>query len=116
MGQLRKQWDWAFDINYQVVAAQAFTDFDGSGIGLGNISKAGFYTTSIRGVDGGGKASTRKTAAGSTNYRGFSITFDVLLTDKLDWQQSYVQSVTLDTHIGPFRRFHQYEMEFIYSW
>lgn len=116
MGQLRKQWDWAFDINYQAVSAQAIPDFDTSGIGLGNAAKTGFYTKSIRGYDGGGENFDKKSALGNTNYRGFAVTFDLLVTDKLDWQQSYVQSVTLDSHIGPFRRYRQYEMEFIYTW
>ncbi len=60
--------------------------------------------------------STVQTAGGTTNYRGYSITFDLLLTDKLDLQQSYQQSITLDHDIGPFRRFKQYEIEFIYTW
>jgi hypothetical protein len=117
LGQLRKQWDWAFDINYQLVAAQVIPDFDVSGIGIGNADKTGLYTRSLKSLS---SADTNKAnnanAGGNTNYRGFAITFDLLLTDKLDWQQSYMQSVTLDKHIGPFRRYHQYEMEFIYSW
>lgn len=116
VGQLLKQWDWAFDINYQVVAAQAIPDYDVSGIGLGNANRSGFYTTRILPLDGGGTPTTRETAAGMTNYRGFAIRFDLLLTDKLDMQQSYQQSVTLDRDIGPFRHYKQYEMEFIYSW
>ncbi len=115
MGQLRKQWDWALDANYQVIAAQCIPDFDVSGIGLGNANKSGFYTQTITPLDGGGP-STRQTAGGLTNYRGFSITLDFLLTDKLDVQQNYMQSITLDNHIGPFRQFKQYEIEFIYSW
>ncbi len=115
LGQLLKQWDWAFDVNYQVVAAQAFPDFDASGIGLGNANRSGFYTNTIKPIDGNG-ASTRKTAGGTTNYRGFSLRFDLLLTDKLDMQQMYVQSITFDSDIGPFRTFKQYEIEFIYSW
>jgi hypothetical protein len=116
LGQLRKQWDWAFDINYQAVSAQAIPDFDVSGIGIGNANRSGFYTQKITPIDGGGPNLEREKAGGKTNYRGFSITFDLLLTDKLDWQNSYVQSITLDSHIGPFRTFKQYEMEFIYTW
>lgn len=115
LGQLLKQWDWAFDINYQIVSAQAIPDFDVSGIGLGNANRSGFYTQTIRTLDGGGP-STPATAGGQTNYRGFTIRFDILLTNNLDLQQIYQQSVTLDSHIGPFRRFKQYELEFIYSW
>lgn len=115
IGQLLRQWDWACDVNYQVVGAQAVPDFDASGIGLGNASRSGFYTKEVRTLEGGGP-STPKTAGGTTNYRGFLIAFDLLLTDKLDMQQSYVQSITLDSSIGPFRRYKQYEIEFIYSW
>jgi hypothetical protein len=115
IGQLLKQWDWAFDINYQAVAAQAIPDFDVSGNGFGNADKSGFYTKTIVPLAGGGP-STRKTAAGQTNYRGFAIRLDLLLTDKLDMQQSYMQSFRLDDDIGPSRKFKQYELEFIYSW
>ncbi len=114
VGQLRKQWDWALDANYQIVAAQAFPDFDASGIGLGNADRSGFYTTNIRSLST--DPTTRKTAAGTTNYRGFSLAFDLLLTDKLDMQQTYIQSISFDTDIGPFRQYRQYELEFIYSW
>ncbi len=115
IGQLLKQWDWAFDINYQVVAAQSIPDFDVSGIGTGNADRSGFYTRQIRTLAGGG-ASTPETAGGMTNYQGFAIRLDVLLTDKLDMQQSYMQSATLDRSIGPHRKYKQYELEFIYSW
>jgi len=115
MGQLRKQWDWAFDVNYQIVLAQAVPDFDCSGITLGNANRSGFYTKKIKSLKGEG-ASTPKTAAGRTNYRGFSIRFDLLLTDKLDIQQSYMQAISFDSDIGPFRTYKQYELEFIYSW
>lgn len=116
-GQLLKQWDWAFDINYQVVGAQAIPDYDVSGIGLGNANRSGFYTTTLLPLVGPTvTGTTRETAAGMTNYRGFVVRFDILLTDKLDMQQSYQQAVTLDSSIGPFRHYKQYEMEFIYSW
>jgi hypothetical protein len=115
LGQLRKQWDWALDINYQLVQAQAIPDFDCAGIGLGNSNKSGFYTKTMTPIEGGGP-STPAIAGGSTNFRGFSVTFDLLLTDKLDLQQMYQQTITLDTDIGPFRKFKQYELELIYTW
>jgi len=112
VGELRKQWDWALDVNYQLVQAQAIPEFDVGGIGLGNACKHGFYSVKS---DGAGGPTTRKTAAGNTNYRGISITLDYLLLNNLDLQQSWNQSVTLDDHIGPFRRYHQYEIELIYA-
>ncbi|NGX37926.1 MAG: hypothetical protein K1000chlam2_01094 [Chlamydiae bacterium] len=115
MGQLLKQWDWAFDVNYQIVAAQALPDFDCSGISIGNADSSGFYTKKITPIGGEG-ASTPPTAAGATNYHGFQLRFDLLLTNKIDMQHVYIQSWTLDSDIGPRRSFIQYELEFIYTW
>lgn len=115
IGQLRKQWDWAFDANYQIVLPQAIPDYDVSGFTLGNANSSGFYTKKIRPLQGDGP-STVETAAGTPNYHGYIIRFDVLLTDKLDMQQLFVQSWTWDDKVGPDRKFIQYELEFIYSW
>jgi len=112
IGELKKQGDWAFDINYQVLAAQCVPDFDVQGIGLGNANNSGFYTTNVR---GGGVPTTRKNAGGNVNYRGFQMTLDYLLTNQLNMQQSWQQAITLDDAIGPFHRYKQYEIEFIYG-
>jgi hypothetical protein len=113
IGELKKKGDWAFDINYQVVEAQSIPDFDVQGIGLGNAADTGFYTATIKGT---GDPNTRKTAGGNTNYRGFQLTLDWLLTNQLDFQQSWQQSITLQKNIGKFHRYKQYEIEFIYSY
>ncbi len=112
IGELKKKGDWAFDINYQILAAQCVPDFDNQGIGLGNASNSGFYTVNIRGTGG---PTTRRTAAGNGNYRGFQMTLDYLLLNQLNMQQSWQQAITLDDSIGPFRRYKQYEVEFVYS-
>ncbi len=111
IGELRKKGDWAFDGNYQVLQAQAVPDFDCSGIGLGNASDAGFYTVN---TNGSGGATTLRTAAGNGNYRGFVLTLEYLFTNNLNLQQQWQQSITLDSDIGPHRRFKQYEMELVY--
>lgn len=119
MGQLLKQWDWAFDANYQVVGAQSVPDFDSSGIGIGITSKNGFYVTDLFSLGTSSKPAipnTVDTAGGNVNFQGFVITFDLLLTSKLDMQQRYVQTWRLNDKIGPSRSFAQYELEFIYSW
>ena len=115
IGELKKKGDWAFDINYQLLQAQCVPDFDVQGIGLGNASNNGFYTTNVRFDEKTLIKNTRTTAGGNVNYRGFQATLDWLLTNQLDFQQSWQQSITLDKDIGPFRRFKQYEIEFIYS-
>ncbi len=112
IGELRKKGDWSFDANYQVVQAQVVPDFDAGGIGLGNASRTGLYTENINGT---GKENTSATACGSNNFRGFMLTLDYLLTGNLNFQQQWLQSITLDKDIGPFRRFKQYEVEFIYG-
>lgn len=54
-------------------------------------------------------------AGGNVNFRGVSITLDYLLSNNLTLQQQWMQSVTLDRDIGPYRKFKQYEIEFIYG-
>ena len=112
IGELKKKGDWALDVNYQVLAAQCVPDFDVQGIGLGNSNNSGFYTAKINGEGG---PNTRSNAGGNVNYRGFQMTLDYLLTNQLNFQQSWQQAITLDDAIGPFRRFKQYEIEFIYG-
>lgn len=112
LGELKKKGDWAFDINYQVLEAQCVPDFDVQGIGLGNAANTGFY---VNDVDGRGGPNVRENAGGNVNYRGFQMTLDWLLTNQLDFQQSWQQSITLDDNIGPHRRYKQYEIEFIYG-
>jgi len=108
-GELKRKGDWSIDANYQVVAAQVIPDFDAGGIGLGNVAGGGFYST-------GHVPNTRKSATGNVNYRGFTITLQYLFTNNLNVFQSYSQSITLDSAIGPFRRYRSYELDLIYLW
>jgi len=112
LGELKKTGDWSFDANYQLVAPQALPDFDSNGIGLGNAADTGFYTVNI---DGSGGATTRKTAAGNNNFRGYQLTLQYLLTNNITLFQSWQDSKTLYNNIGPHRSFKQYEIEFIYG-
>jgi len=118
IGQLRKQWDWAFDFNYQWMAPQSVPNFDISGVSIGNAEREGFYTVQSNEISKSVELTpqTQKTARGGTNFHGFMAVFDVLLTNKLDLQQSWIQSWTLYDSIGPSRCFSQYEIEFIYTW
>ncbi len=114
IGELKKKGDWSFDINYQVLAAQCVPDYDNSGIGPGNAANAGLYTVGVSGP-GASTPTTKATAAGNGNYRGFVMTLDYLLSNNINLQQQWQQSITLDQDIGPFRRYKQYEIEFIYG-
>ncbi len=112
IGIAKKAGDWAIDANYQWVQAQAYPSFDNLGIGRGNTAGAGFYT--VKG-DGTGGPTTRKTACGNTNFRGFEIEFLYALTNNIVVQQEFKYSNTLNKNIGPNEKFRQYEIEFIYA-
>lgn len=114
IGKLKKRGDWAFQATYQLLAAQAVPDFDVAGIGLGNACKTGFYTTKDS-LNAPSVATTVSTAGGNTNYRGFKLQWDYLVTNAITLQQIWQQSITLDDAIGPFRHYKQYEMELIYA-
>lgn len=111
VGELKRKGDWALDANYQFLAAQCVPDFDASGVGLGNVDNSGFYTSDIN----NSVLNTRVNAGGNVNFRGVSVTLDYLLSNNLNLQQQWLQSVTLDRDIGPYRKFKQYEIEFIYG-
>jgi hypothetical protein len=114
IGQLRKMGDWSFDVNYQLLQAQAVPDFDMAGIGLGNSADAGFYNKKINGK--GDPVTSPKDAVGNGNFQGYQLSLDYQMTDAIMMQQMWMQSWTLDTSIGPYRQYMQYEIEFIYAY
>lgn len=111
IGQIKLAGDWSLEANYQVLAAQCIPDFDVAGIGLGNSPGNGFY---YKKSGSSIEANSRADAQGNVNYRGFNINFQYLITNNLNILQEWKQSITLDDSIGPFRRFKQYEIDFIY--
>lgn len=113
VGKVRKQYDWALDINYQAVAIQAVPDYDASGIGLGNASGIGFYTTRINGT--GDEQTDPQNVVGKGNYRGVSVDLLFLLTNNLTISQSFQNAVNLHRSLGPRHNFTLYEIEFIYA-
>lgn len=112
IGELRKQWDWSFDVNYQWVQLQAIPDFDGSGIKRGNALKRGLYSEKEKGK---GKALGRGEGVGAGNYKGFAIEFLYLLTDNITIYQAWRQSINEDPRIKPTFSYKQYEIEVIYG-
>ncbi|MBS0615939.1 MAG: hypothetical protein JSR58_05250 [Verrucomicrobia bacterium] len=116
IGQTKIAGDWSFETCYQVVQAQSMPSFDNNGIGMGGSVNHTFYYK--KGKDKKGKESlvptTRKNAEGNVNYQGFFLNLQYLLTNNINIFQQWQQSVTLDDDIGPFRRFKQYEIDFIY--
>ena len=107
VGALKLAGDWSFDANYQILAAQCVPDFDVSGVGIGSDNT--FYCLK------GEPVIRKRNAEGNVNYRGFELTLQYLISNNLNMFQQWRQSITLDDEIGPFRRFKQYEIDFIYS-
>ncbi len=114
VGQVKIAGDWSFEAMYQILQAQAIPDFDNNGIGLGNSDDNGFYYTKDEKKKDKIHPSTRKSAEGNVNYRGFLLNLQYLLTNNINIFQQWQQSITLNDDIGPFRRFKQYEIDFIY--
>ncbi len=112
IGVVRKQGDWAIDLNYQWVQAQAYPDFDNLGIGRGNAAGVGLYTMNADGTGGG---TTQATAGGNTNFNGFQLEALYSITNNLVVQQNFNYSNTLNKTIGPNEKYRQYEIEFIYA-
>ncbi len=113
IGQIKKAGDWNFEANYQVLAAQCVPNFDVSGIGMGSRRGQAFYYHEVKGEPV--PFTKRSEPEGNVNYRGFKLVLQYMLTNNLNLFQEWSQSITLDDHIGPFRRYKQYELELIYA-
>lgn len=110
LGEARKQGDWSVNANYQYVMPQAVPTFDSAGIGRGNAAGVGLYC-----VDKGCKtATTRRTAAGDNNFKGFNLQLLYLFTDNLTLKQGYKQSIRQDKAVGPIFRYKEYNLELVY--
>jgi hypothetical protein len=112
IGLVKKSGDWAVDLNYQWVQAQAVAQSDSSGIGRGNAAGSGFYTVNR---NGSGGPTTKTNAFSSNNFKGFQIEALYAFTDNLTLQQVFQRSWTLNRNIGQNGDYKQYEIEFIYA-
>jgi hypothetical protein len=112
VGKIIKKGDWAFDMNYQWVQAQAVPDYDSSGIKRGNTANVGMYTTNI---DGTGKPTTSKNAVGNENFCGLQAEILYAITNSLTVLYNFKYANTLNKDIGPNLRFRQFEIEFIFA-
>lgn len=100
VGRIEKAGDWAIDMNYQWVEAQAIIDTDVSGIGRGNTFKIPF-------------AASR--AFGNANYHGFLLEGEYAITDNLTAQVEFEFSNELDKAIGGNHMYRKFELELIYG-
>ena len=122
MGMVRKAGDWAIEIDYQWLQAQAVPDYDISGIGRGNLEGVGLYSTTL--AASSNTATTLTTAIGNGNYQGIEIDALYAFTDNLTVEESFKFSRTLNVfHTGsgeselraPNITYKIFETEFIYG-
>ena len=99
-GEVRKEGDWALEIQYQLVQAQAMPDDDVGGISRGNVLDESFTTCSRR---------------GNTNYKGWKVEGLYAFTDHLTLDTILEWSKAEDDNIGGRHTYSKFEMEAIYS-
>lgn len=99
-GEVRKEGDWALEIQYQFVEAQAMPDDDAGGICRGNILDESFTTCSRR---------------GNTNYKGWKFEGLYAFTDNLTLDTIIEWSKAEDSSIGGTHTYSKFEMEAIYA-
>jgi len=112
IGQVKKQGDFAVEIDYQWVQAHAVPEFDTNGIGRGNAAEVGLMTTKM---DGGGDYNIVSDATGAGNYKGFEIDVLYAFTNNLTIEENFKWTTTLDKSIGPDIHYKTFEVEFIYA-
>lgn len=86
--------DWAIDINYQHVEAQAVADPEVGGIGRGNVLGRSF----TQGITGGCSPAVYR---GNANYQGWRFEALYAITDNLTADISLEYSKSEDSSIGP---------------
>ena len=111
IGEAKQRGDWAVNCNYQYVMPQAVPNFDSIGVGRGNASGCGFYYNEVNGQK---VPTTRRSAVGTGNYKGFTIDILYLFTGNLTLSQSYSQSIRQDKAVGPIFRYKNYTLKLTY--
>lgn len=99
-GEVRKEGDWALEIQYQVLQAQACPDDDAAGICRGNVLDESFTSCSYR---------------GNTNYKGWKFEGLYAFTDNLTLDSIVEWSKAADDSIGGKHTYGKVELEAIYA-
>lgn len=100
IGEIDKEGDWAFEIQYQLVQALALPDDDASGICRGNTLDESF-TTCAR--------------SGNTNYKGWKLEGLYAITDNLMIDAIMEWSKAEDSRIGGHHSYSKFELETVYA-
>jgi len=99
VGEVVKEGDYAFNIQYEWVGATAMPDEDASGIGTGNVLNNSFT----------------ESGRGNTNYKGVTVEFLYALTDNLSIDSILEFSRQIKRSIGGRHHYSKFELEAIYA-
>jgi hypothetical protein len=100
IGEVLKEGDWSFEMQYQYVQAFSIPDKDVSGIGRGNVLKDSI---------------TAPGARGNTNYKGWRFEALYALTDELTVDSIFEFSQAVKDSIGGSHHYSKFEIETIYA-
>ena len=113
-GEVAREGDWAVNINYQYVQAQAVPDADVHGIGRGNVLKQQLTQFKEFGVVEG-IGSVAYNSRGNANYKGWKIEGLYALTDDLSLDASFQMSRSVDKNIGGHLNYNPLKLAAIYA-
>lgn len=99
-GEVAKKNDMSFDMNYQVVQAQAIPESDVAGIGSLSPRGSALYSHTFGGI---------------TNYKGYIATFVYALTDHMNLQVLYQKAKPANSNIGKRFKMSTFEVTVIYT-
>lgn len=99
-GEVKKATDWALDVNYQWVQAQAIPEYDVSGIQRDNPRAISFY---------------KKPWGGFANYKGYEVDAFYALTDNLTLNMTVERVHQESRKIGGRHRSWQFQLAAVYA-
>jgi hypothetical protein len=120
IGQVHKEGDWALDIEYIYVQAQAVSDFDVGSIGRGNLVNDDFADyIEISHLPSTSDYSSQNgyyyPARGNANFKGWRFEFLYAITDNFSIDTIYEFSRAEDSRIGGRHSYSDFELEAIYA-
>lgn len=129
IGNVDKEGDWSFDLEYIVVQAQAVAENDVGSIGRGNILNLSLldvidesiperysdYSSCNISSDPIHEVKGLYPLCGNTNFIGYRAEFLYALTDNLSLDTVYEFSYAEDERIGGRHHYHDFELEAIYA-
>ena len=104
VGEVCREGDWALDINYQYVEAQAVPNEDVGGIGRGNVLNENPYQTDVA-------ANCR----GNANYQGVHIEGLYAITDNLSVDATFEYARSAEKSIGGPLNYSKWKVATIYA-